>query len=413
MKMKRKYWGFIMLGFILAIGGCSHGGAETEKQNTEIQSSDSSEGITEGTGSEEHPGAAFLEEKINLADYSLEYQADTDAQPWFAWTSVTSSENGYYLWGPGQGLMMFYDPAAGRLIPLCNRPDCLHNNSECNAFFNAFRSDGDQYARSYVQFYEGNLYVIALDEEDYVNLYKVSPDGSSCEKYMQLYRADLSRVTDGDSVSTEFRSPYVCIHRGYVYFIINDEKQFKIRRIKLGTSDVEIIYEQPGERGNIYRMEAYGDYLFFQAGNFINEEYVEIEGGIYAYNIETGSIQLVKKDAIRTYIIADGVIYYSRDMDIYAFSLDSQEDNIVIKGAADMDDFSADESYIYILKEEALNVYNHKGELINQVEDDISGWSYGDGEYLFAEKYEGQERYILTMKVSQLEEENPTWNYMR
>ena len=126
---------------------------------------------------------------------------------------------------------MYFDIATKSYIPLCNKPNCQHDSEECNAFFNNYSIVGDvTYISNYIQYYDGYVYVIAVDEKSgYVYLYQISPDGSSSKEYMTLYKADLSSVNG----EVDFHSPNVCIHRGYVYFIDNGESAPKIRRIEL------------------------------------------------------------------------------------------------------------------------------------------------------------------------------------
>ena len=298
----------------------------------------------------------FTQQPLDLENYSLDYELETDDQPFFFWSQVTKSEYGYYF-SIDNNTMVFFDSKSQNIIPLCNKPECMHNNSKCNAYFGQDTLEETDFWLQQLQYYKGNIYLIGFDSEGYANLYKVSQDGSSCEKYMQLYKTDISSTA----------LPHFCIHRGYVYYIKEDEAIPKIRRIKLGDTETEIVFETSGIRPNLYRMLGYGDYIFFQSGNYIDETCVETQGGIYAYNIKTREVQLVKKDAIATYIIVNHTCFYKLGEDVRKFDLVTQKDEKIIDGASF--DISADEMYVYIFDESDLKVYNHQGELICNIED--------------------------------------------
>lgn len=412
--MRMKRFGVVMaLCATMLLTACD-AEQEEEKPGSEATEQDRKEDEPLGTNGD--GGTPELrQEKLELEKDSLDYIAETDGQPFFRWTSMTKSEYGYYFWEGGNGRMLFRDTASGQTVPLCNRPDCDHDKEDCNAWFNTRVESGTHYVKSFLQFYEGNLYVIGRDEEDYVNLYRVAEDGSSCEKYMELYKADLSadsvEGSEGGTV-TEFASPYVCIHRGYVYFIDHKESTPKLRRMKLGGDEVEIVYETTGVRPNLYRMEAYGNYVFFQAGNFTDDTCLDMDGGIFAYNIETGEVQLVKKDAISTYILRGSDIYYSVAGAIWRYSLTDQEDVQVVEYGEQYYDMYADEYYIYILDRDTDNVltYDYDGSAIATISyEDFYSFYGGDGEYIFCEGTVDGNGTLAALKTTDIGEGHIVW----
>ena len=77
----------------------------------------------------------------------------------FAYQFVAESEKGYYLWeriNPGwlYPRLMFLDRESGRVVPLCSRPDCTHEDEECNAYFRENNRDGGGVNKQYLQYYE-------------------------------------------------------------------------------------------------------------------------------------------------------------------------------------------------------------------------------------------------------------------
>lgn len=389
-----------VLCFAVLLAGCSKGNSTSSQKggkNAEAGSSDESSSGSEeknadtgkaGTVDDSRLVSGMQEEKLDLSKYGLGYVAATDAQPEYLWTSVARAENGYYMWenSSTDRRLMYFDAASKSYIPLCNKPNCSHDSESCNAFFNSNGEGEVDYLRSYIQYYDGCVYVAGHDEEGYVYLYKAAPDGSACEKYMTLYKADLSSAkAEGENVK-EFHSPNICIHRGYVYFIIGHESRLRLRRMKLGGDDVEIVFENAGSRPSLYRMQAYGDYLFFQSGNFIDDDCVDIEAGIFALNVNTAKVQMVKKDAVSGFTVADGSLYYTTASGINRYSLEKQEDtNVVDTGVRG--DVAVHGEFIYFFCDDTytLSQYDSEGKLLNKVTDaDFDACLMGDADCFFA-----------------------------
>lgn len=326
------------------------------------------------------------EQPLDLINYSLDYQFDTDFQSSFQWTDATRNETGYYFLKDAPGLedglrLCYFDEAAGRYIILCSKPDCAHTDDSCNAYLETNPYKGtDIFLASYIQYYEGGVYVAARGTEGYVNLYRIAADGSTRDKVMPLFK----QLEDKTSAGLEFRYPYVCIHRGYVYFINNMSTKNKIFRIKLGGDTQELVYENDGERPLLYRMKAYGDFLFFQSGNFWDEKCIDITSGIYAYNIHTGEVTLVKKDAISEYQVLGHDLYYDGKGTVECYSLDES----VGKGSFPilLTDFYVDSERViyYDNGGNHLGVYDTKNGEQRLLDGRMWQMIFGDGAYLLA-----------------------------
>ncbi len=265
---------------------------------------------------------------------------------------------------------------------------------------------------------DGNLYTVARDAENYACLYRIAADGTAREKYMRLFRADLSPSENASGEETnvveEWSEPYICIHRGYVYYIDNRENPVKLRRMKLGGSEAEMVWEMQGERSNIYRMRAYGDYLFFQAGNFTDEDYLEIDGGIFAYNVETGRTQMVKKDAISCYSVAGSDLYYMENNEtLHRYSLESQKDAVVMENLSDdgnaWTDVFADEQYIYRVTDGKTAVYDLEGELVCSLDDEIMDFYGFDSSGVYADFSNSNYSALGVVEKEEIAPETESW----
>lgn len=339
--------------------------------------------------------------------YAKEYDFDTDYQSYFLWPGVTRAEDGYYYWDVDKERLMYYDISTGQGVVLCNKANCTHEDENCNAFFRRSSESGEYYCKSYLQYYDGDVYLAGRDPDGYVNLYRASADGSSCDMYMHLFRQTANSVT-GESDVASFAEPDVCIHRGYVYYINKMEKEPKLYRVKLGGKKSEVIYENKGLRPSTYRIKAYGDKIYFQSGNFEDESYIDIEGGIYAYDINSGEVSLYKDSVISTYLFYQDVLYYSGSKGIYRYDQEKDKATKILDLERSNNQFTViDESTIAVFDEESLTlvVYDLEKDTKKEIQDDhLSSCYFGDGYLFFADGIDGENSAVYTIKVEELED---------
>lgn len=370
--------------------------------------------VSEGIG-------GYDEELLDLKNYNLQYVQDTDAQPCFEWTRMAKSKNGYYYWGEfpiekGEGLLMFFDRATEKTVPVCNKPECSHMDESCNAWFDAKSSveNGDiEYDRSIMMFYEGHVYVIGYDFEGNMYLYKVSEDGSTCEQYMKLYKNEPTEPGNPNSINCA--TPEICIHRGYVYYLEAFESEPRIRRMKMGGDTEEVVFKLTGERPNVYRIKPYGDYVFFQAGNFIDDTYIDIEAGVFAYNINTGEIKLVRKGVYSDYVIADNKLYYYHDKGTNVYDMVTGKEERLEGVNSENDQIYVDSQYVYVMESETVKIYDLRGNLVYSGGINvISGMC--DGEYIFVSTViAGVMEYggFAALDISDAVSGDGKWQYLR
>lgn len=354
----------------------------------------------------------YKEEKLDLEKYSVRNELDIDANTGFLWFTMAESDYGYYI--PYDDMLVFVDKVTEKIVPLCNRADCSHNDENCNAHYNTHYSiTNDEsdvvFKLNYLQFYDGYLYTLAYDMSGYVYLYKISEDGSTREKCMKLYKQEAS-VSDGIKIGE------VCIHRGYVYYVHAFEDNPKLRRMRLGGGEEEIIFELKGERGNLYRIRPYGDFVFFQAGNFTDETCTDINSGIFAFNVNDGKLQLVKENGVATYFVEKDILYYQTAGVISRYDLVTGEKEVLFEDDLNAD-FSVDDRYIYHINGNCLDIYDLSMEKMFSVENSpeqrIFSYDFGNGEYLFAEGIMGdgdeQKSGFYYLKKTGIEDGTAKW----
>lgn len=327
------------------------------------------------------------ETRLNLKETTVEKKNEEDGIFWINGSNVVgATDRGIYFFEylNAGTFLTYYDYAADRTVYVCNRADCNHNDADCDAFFDSDLLE-EFYDCNSVTYYDGNLYVVGYDEDRDVCLYKISPDGSARENCMKLYGADFTDIVDGKSAVRNWTSPSYCIHRGYIYYIIDEDKP-ALRRKKLGSNaEAEIITQPLEENSAVYRMEPAGDYVFFQQGEYIND-FTALKGGLYAYNVLTGEVTLVKDGLVCTYMISGKTLYYMvLGEGIHKYSLEDGEDVLVVETEGNIFDFYVTDDKIVFLVGTELYIYDLDGSLLGTYGDDrIISLNYVDNEYVFA-----------------------------
>lgn len=305
------------------------------------------------------------EEFLDLNTYSLENKETTDGQPEFLFQGGASSDLGLYYWEYPRGRLMYFDKASKVQVPLCNRPNCKHEDETCNADFYSRVIGPVNIYRSMIYYHGESVYIVGDDSDSYVNLYRVAPDGSSWEKYMTLFKAEKTITIDGNSTSVEWRRPTVILHKDFVYYVDESESMPKLRRIQMGGSEINVVAESQGERAMLYRIKAYGDFVFFQSAYYVGEDFF---GGIYAYNVKNGEVVLVKENAVRDYYIVDNVLYYEKETIIYKYDLKTGEQKALPVKCKDgpWNYYLVDKNGLYVIDCESggcLDIYDKNGVL--------------------------------------------------
>lgn len=172
---------------------------------------------------------------------------------------ITDSEDAYYF--EHDQYLYLKDKKTGKCIPLCNKPDCTHDeqamnpdgSSNCNAFFANILS---------LAYYQGNLYIFSTDQT--------------------IYEMDASGSTRKELLHLEENASCAMVHRGYLYLSFTDflsapedysedtikDLGYRVERYRLDHWDgkPEIIYEKKGEYGQINTLFAYGNQVYIIGG---------------------------------------------------------------------------------------------------------------------------------------------------
>lgn len=252
-------------------------------------------------------------ETIKNENNSLSFDYENDFQYYYNSLNgfnypITKSDTGYYAFLPNR-FLYYIDKELQEATPLCNKPNCAHNNKECNAYFNLYEEPSSNTC-NIVQYYNDNLYVVIKNEDrngEFIgtSLYRVSNDGSE--------RKEIMEFKEGIS--------HWLIHRGYFYFAsvqysdnaedfsVYDSCSIKRLSINNMNSKAEELFNSKDYCDylqSVKQFSAYGDYIFAALNpmskkdiqrisndeNYVSEDNVEI----FSINIKSLDANIVTND---------------------------------------------------------------------------------------------------------------------
>lgn len=167
------------------------------------------------------------------------------------------SDQGFYAIDEDNCLVYFIDKNSYKSTPLCDKTNCAHDDSSCNAFYGELQG---------VYVNDGFVYVTAYDynaegEIDCMGLYKLTMDGSEKNRVRTLFRCDDDEQR---ALSADF-----IIHRGVGYLTVDclprDKEEWEqiVWRVSLEDDGMDEIYRVKGYYPSISIVSTYEDNIYF------------------------------------------------------------------------------------------------------------------------------------------------------
>lgn len=309
----------------------------------------------------------------------------------FAYQFVAESEKGYYFWeriNPGwmYPRLMFLDRESRRAVPLCSRPDCTHEDEECNAYFRENNRDGGGVNKQYLQYYEGDLYAVGLSEDAYVSLFRIRADGSGeWEISAKLYRTDYA-------ATGEWKTPEVVIAGGYVYFADALQKVQKLERMPIDGGAPEVLLEGDSHASavDINRIKSNGGSLFIQVLSYWKDDPENGRTAAYRYDPAAGQCSLIMEGYHGTFTVRDEFVYYCDSEGLCRYSMEDQTTEHLTDRPMDVPTITLARDYIIVCDQwgdGTLFLYDYEGKEIATVSNELRlGWYFGGtSDMLFGE----------------------------
>ena len=321
--------------------------------------------------------------------------------------SIAKSEEGYYFltYDVDGTTLKYFDDATQRTIAVCAKPDCTHDNSDCNAFFSM------DYLSSPVYYYKGYIYMVRVDG-GMAKVVRIQKDGSKREDVADLFAND--GVT---SISMVFHDDCIYAYDHLGHTASDEVGKEVIKKIELRTGQSEEAFSYEGKNAAISGARSFGDKLFFKILTYsldrdkgeINESFL-----LYCYDYGTGNAVVISDKNISDYYVdaENGVLFYfvigkglySRKLNGTDSTLLYKADETIIRAS-----MSYDGNYLYMSNggagsatdyskkiERKIFVLKTDGTVVNTIAlDKNSGTAYfGDEKYMFFAKTGGELVYI-------------------
>ncbi|MDE6421145.1 MAG: DUF5050 domain-containing protein [Lachnospiraceae bacterium] len=332
-----------------------------------------------GRTEQKHTGdstVAHAESNVVFSDFEYPYIAES-ANGYYFWERI--SEDQYYP------RLMFMDKESGVIVPLCNKPNCMHEGKECNAYYPKVGLGEDGISKYYLQYYKENLYAVGLSADNYVSLFRIKEDGTEWEICTKLYRSDYDSTM-------KWLAPDILIQDGYVYYIDNKQNNMKLERRPIDGGNAEVVFEEDSDAdyNKVYRMEGHDGKIFFQAVSFFGENFDYTGGSLYQYDIKSGQCNLLKSGVFGPYSVRDDMVYYGNMEGICRYSIQNQTTEVLVNQPMNVPNITLTRDYIILCDQMGdgdLFIYDYEGTQIATVSCELKpSWYFGgNSELLFAD----------------------------
>ena len=217
-----------------------------------------------------------------------------------------------------QNYLFYKDKITGEAGPVCNKPECMHNDNSCNAFLT------DELMRFLINYSEDIYYIanefIPEQESSYDILYQMITDGG--RKKILIFSEPIY---------------YIAFHRGYIYYITTDYGTISGKENETCTTmsfykipidkpqaNPELLYEFQGIYANAGRLLCYGNNIYFLQSAFADASMEQFDMQINHYNIADGTITTMIPDCYALYTIFNDKFAFIDQEGTYICDLDGQ-----------------------------------------------------------------------------------------
>lgn len=352
-------------------------------------------------------------ESENYEDLGEKYIEGMDYQTSFgSMPQVQKVGNAYYFLAKEH--LYYYDESMKEAVPVCNKVDCDHLGTDCNASM----SGADE-----INYYDHKFYYISSENNDGIEwyLYYLSEDGKRREKVAQI--ATLEPSDRGISFQ-------LCVHRGYAYFSVLKASSLKKRDVKVdrisldGNAEWENVQTITGFGAAIMDLSAYGNSLVVMSayantasGDFFEHtNFVDIRTGTEKKDV----LYSEKSDLMFLSKVGNKVYYYDTDK-VCVLDIETNKSQEIKSNEKLYADTWVNGEYIYSCNAEkcrdtgkfedyGLNVFRLNGEKAGYIPmNQTMTWQYGDEKYIFAESFTDEKREVLLFDKKDITNKSAKW----
>ena len=283
-KMRKIMWIGIAAA-LLAMGGTIAGIAAYAKKHPQTINITWKNGTMLHLTSEEH-SSPYNKDYYPNPTGSVDYITPTE-NGWYFRKTVFPADNDNSILLGGISTLYYCDRATGTTVPVCAKPNCLHDGNEyCSATTKT-------YACSYMQYYNGNLYTVTTKylhpENRYSLMYPDCENSDDCRQVLLRYSPDGTEITELADFGCGIGATACAINRGYVWCVVQIQEKgedienpithntqsfvsggWQLWGYELATGKSVLVYDASGDptvnhvNATPDELYAYGDYIYFE-----------------------------------------------------------------------------------------------------------------------------------------------------
>ena len=314
---------------------------------------------------------------INLENVSPDYW-NTDSVH-----RVAAAEDGYY-YITDEDMLVYVDMDSKEEVPVCARPDCAHNSTDCDACLRGCVIYS-------IYYYNGRLYYMPI-ENGMAKLCSAAPDGGSREIIGELLPCD-----DSSSIHLGFLGDYVYAYDKGTHLGSDVEYTEQIIELSLKNGSRNVVYEVTGKSISVANVKGFGDKVMFT----VIESNKDDKGSIRVKSSK--NVSQISTEEVNDYYFNDNgdtFYYYVNGQGLYKSDINAEQTELIFKADkyCDFCNVSSDGKYIYLNnglycnyfhsiignEEKKYVVLDKDGKLINEIPcPEALDMLFGDERYLF------------------------------
>lgn len=166
---------------------------------------------------------------------------------------VAAAENGYY-YVTMENMLVYFDIETKDVVPVCAKPECLHDTYDCNAYL------GQLYVFDSIYYYNGYVYYMPVNN-GMAELCRMDASGSSREIVGQLLPSEAT-----SAIHLAFNGDYAYAYNFTSH--ISSEEEFTEELVELSLKDGtrNIVYSVTGKGLAVKNVKSFGDKVFYSSG---------------------------------------------------------------------------------------------------------------------------------------------------
>lgn len=343
---------------VLLLSGCQ----APNVSNSNIQGSSSADNephnSTNNSEIKNDPSDIFIDNsELDLSGF----QRNMNVKSPLRLPTACKTEKGYYL--QNEGLLYFLDSELGKMIVVCGKPECPHNDVDCNAWINS----------RLLSYYDGKLYYVNGDaiHNSYKTLCRMNLDGTNHTDVQVIQTSEPGwNVNCADPIFVN----------GTIYFMERDHSVYRAELGQKVENAVKLIDGEPEEthqtsewkfwtdNSNAYAMNRYMD----NNGDEQDQLYLLGENSENTKKIWNSSqiINSISNNA-SWYIMNRHLYYYTSENELWDIDLNSgNSEKITLSENTKGGDAVFTDENIIILSADGKNVivFDHSGTEIADID---------------------------------------------